>query len=388
MDSKGDVKHFFGVRFAWHVPESCCCSSVSQLRLQGISANGSACSRGQKIVVLWIPKVTWSIFSACVLLGMCPNPAAVRVFRNSASKGFISANGFACSRGQKIVVLWIPKVTWSTFSACVLLGMCPNPAAVRVFRNMPLQGISANGSACSRGQKIVVLWIPKVTWSTFSACVLLGMCPNPAAVRVFRNCASKGFLLMVVLARKDKRLLFLPESCCCSSVSQLRLQGISANGSACSRGQKIVVLWIPKVTWSIFSACVLLGMCPNPAAVRVFRNCANSQLRLQGISANGSACSRGQKIVVLWIPKVTWSTFSACVLLGMCPNPAAVRVFRNCASKGFLLMVLLAREDKRLLFYGFQRWREAFFRRAFCLACARILLLFECFATAPPRDFC
>ena len=165
MNSKGDVKHFFGVRFAWHVPESCCCSSVSQLRLQGISANGSA---------------------------------------------------------------------------------------------------------CSRGQKIVVLWIPKVTWSTFSACVLLGMCPNPAAVRVFRNCASKGFLLMVVLAREDKRLLFLLESCCCSSVSQLRLQGISANGSACSRGQKIVVLWIPKVTWSTFSACVLLGMCPNPAAVECF----------------------------------------------------------------------------------------------------------------------
>ena len=244
MDSKGDVKHFFGVRFAWHVPESCCCSSVSQLRLQGISANGSA---------------------------------------------------------------------------------------------------------CSRGQKIVVLWIPKVTWSTFSACVLLGMCPNPAAVRVFRNCASKGFLLMVLLAREDKDCCFMdskgdvkhffgvrfawhvPESCCCSSVSQLRLQGISANGSACSRGQKIVVLWIPRWREALFSACVLLGMCPNPAAVRVFR---------------------------------------------------------NCASKGFLLMVLLAREDKRLLFYGFQRWREAFFRRAFCLACARILLLFECFATAPPRDFC
>ena len=81
------------------------------------------------------------------------------------------------------------------------------------------------------------------------ACVLLGMCPNPAAVRLFRNCASKGFLLMVLLAREDKRLLFccfmdskgdvkhffgvrfawhVPESCCCSSVSQLRLQGISA----------------------------------------------------------------------------------------------------------------------------------------------------------------
>ena len=291
MDSKGDVKHFFGVRFAWHVPESCCCSSVSQLRLQGISANGSACSRGQKIVVLWLPKVTWSTFSACVLLGMCPNPAAVRVFRNCASKGFL---------------------------LMVLLA---------------------------REDKRL-------------------LCPNPAAVRVFRNCASKGFLLMVVLAREDKRLLFLPESCCCSSVSQLRLQGISANGSACSRGQKIVVLWIPKVTWSIFSACVLLGMCPNPAAVRVFRNCA----------------SKGFLLMVCLLERTKDCCF--------CPNPAAVRVFRNCASKGFLLMVLLAREDKRLLFYGFQRWREAFFRRAFCLACARILRLFECFATAPPRDFC
>ena len=39
------------------------------------------------------------------------------------------------------------------------------------------------------------------------------MCPNPAAVRLFRNCASKGFLLMVLLAREDKRLLF----CCLSS---------------------------------------------------------------------------------------------------------------------------------------------------------------------------
>ena len=124
MDSKGDVKHFFGVRFAWHVPESCCCSSVSQLRLQGISCNGSACSRGQKIVVLWIPKVTWSTVSQLRLQG-------------------ISCNGSACSRGQKIVVLWIPKVTWSTFSACVLLGMCPNPAAVRVFRNCASKGLSS-----------------------------------------------------------------------------------------------------------------------------------------------------------------------------------------------------------------------------------------------------
>ena len=57
----------------------------------------------------------------------------------------------------------------------------------------------------------------------------------------------------------------------------------------------------------------------------------------------------------------------------MCTNPAAVRVFRNCGQK--------------IVFYGFQRSREALFRRAFCLACARILLLFECFGTAGKRLF-
>ncbi len=36
MDSKGDVKHFFGARFAWLGHESCCCSRVSKAQLQGI----------------------------------------------------------------------------------------------------------------------------------------------------------------------------------------------------------------------------------------------------------------------------------------------------------------------------------------------------------------
>ena len=53
----------------------------------------------------------------------------------------------------------------------------------------------------------------------------------------------------------------------------------------------------------------------------------------------------------------------------MCAN----RVFRNCGQK--------------IVFYGFQRSREALFRRAFCFVCARILLLFECFGTADKRLF-
>ena len=141
MDSKGDVKHFFGVRFAWHVPESCCCSSVSQLRLQGISANGFACSRGQKIVVLWIPKVTWSTFSACVLLGMCPNPAAVRVFRNCASKGFLlmvllEKNIWEKIQGSETILslsaymMMIPFPTLMT----LVLSIHPSPSSHAIVR--------------------------------------------------------------------------------------------------------------------------------------------------------------------------------------------------------------------------------------------------------------
>ena len=37
MDSKGDVKHFVGPGFAWHGPESCCCSAVSEPASKGLA---------------------------------------------------------------------------------------------------------------------------------------------------------------------------------------------------------------------------------------------------------------------------------------------------------------------------------------------------------------
>ena len=37
MDSKGNVRHFFGVRFAWHGLESCCCSGVSEPASKGLA---------------------------------------------------------------------------------------------------------------------------------------------------------------------------------------------------------------------------------------------------------------------------------------------------------------------------------------------------------------
>ena len=130
-------------------------------------------------------------------------------------------------------------------------------------------------------------------------------------------------------------------------------------------------------------ACVLLGMCPNPAAVRMFRNCASKGFLLMVLLAR-----EDKRLLFYGFQRWREALFRRAFCLACARILLLFECFATCASKGFLLMVLLAREDKRLLFYGFQRWREALFRRAFCLACARILLLFECFATAPPRDFC
>ena len=47
MDSKGNVRHFFGVLFAWHGLESCCCSRD----LEGVSSNGFGAVR---IAILYI----------------------------------------------------------------------------------------------------------------------------------------------------------------------------------------------------------------------------------------------------------------------------------------------------------------------------------------------
>ena len=71
---------------AWHG-----LSILSDLRLQGSCANGLGTSLAPRVPdkradFLWVPKVTGSILSGCVLLGMGSNPAAVRVFRNR-SKG-------------------------------------------------------------------------------------------------------------------------------------------------------------------------------------------------------------------------------------------------------------------------------------------------------------
>ena len=85
--------------------------------------------------------------------------------------------------------------------------------------------------------------------------------------------------------------------------------------------------------------------------------------------------------------------FLACVLHALGSNPAGVRVFRNCASKGHLPMVLLAGEESHGRYHCSFLWIPKvtfgeFFWLVFCMPWARILLVFECFGTVPPRDIC
>ena len=79
MDSKGNVRHFFGVLFAWRGFEFCCCSSVSEAFRERLLCTSLMDSKGNV-----------RHFSLCFLRGVGSNPAAVRVFRRRSAKGFRS----------------------------------------------------------------------------------------------------------------------------------------------------------------------------------------------------------------------------------------------------------------------------------------------------------
>ena len=132
-------------RFAWHGLESCCCSSVSEPASKGLAPMVSepASHRGCQTKELFFMgskgdgkhfvglRFAWHMGS---------NPAAVRVFRNRSPRDlrqwFRNQPRTEGAR-QKNCFLWVPKVTGSILSGRVLLGMGSNPVAVRVFRNRP-----------------------------------------------------------------------------------------------------------------------------------------------------------------------------------------------------------------------------------------------------------
>ena len=139
---------------------------------------------------------------------------------------------------------------------------------------------------------------------------------------------------------------------------------------------------MPKVTGHILSDCILPCCCSSlshcPAAVQVFR--MGKALFFMGSKGDvkeffGMGVSEPDQssVCFLWVPKVTWKSFLACVLRGVCSHPAGVRVFRNrtCWCSG------VSEPDQSIVFYGFQRWRERVFWHAFCLACPASVRVFR-----------
>ena len=311
------------------------------------------CGTGPKHCFLWVPKVTWGILSACFLLGMGSTHAGVRLFRNRSFVfyGFQRWREAFCLRvfclawARILLVLRSFRIwRWRDFeqpsfgihvSNGFLLGRGSTAAGVRVFRNRSFvfyrfqrwrEAFCLRVFCLAWARILLVFWSFRIwCWRDFEQRI--------HGVRVFRNRSKAlffSFFYFIFLA--DYRFQRWREAFC-QRVFCLAWARILLAFGCCGTGPKHCFLW----------ARILLAF---------------------------GCCGAGPKHCFLWVPKVTWGILSACFLLGMGSTHAGVRLFRN----------------RSFVFYGFQRWREAFCLRVFCLAWARILLVFRSFRIWRWRD--
>ena len=153
------------------------------------------------------------------------------------------------------------RVLWSRTKALFFLGSKSHLHEAFFRRFFAWHGLDS----CWRSvvtvsePKLCFLWVPKVTWSILFACFLLGMGSNLAGVSVFSNLTLTRLWAAIVRNPRWHRL----DCCWRSGVSEPKL---------------CFFLWVPKVTWSILSACFLLGMGSNLAGVSVFSNLTLTRL--------------------------------------------------------------------------------------------------------------
>ena len=249
------------------------------------------------------------------------NPAAVR-FCESVSD---PASQRECRPWARILLLFECFAWAPPRPPCVAL-LVSDPASERGCRPQELflsgPKVSDPASQRERRPQALFLWVPKVTGSILSGCILLG----PAAVRVFR-----------IFCLAWARILLLFE-CFAWARPRPPCVALLVSDPASERGCRPQELFLsgPKVTGSILSDCILLGMGSNPAWHGLDSCCCSSVSHglLHGTPAlrywfRTQPRSEGADLKnCFWIPKVTGSILSHCILLGMGSNPAAVRVFR------------------------------------------------------------
>ena len=207
MDSKGNVRHFFGVRFAWHGLESCCCSGVSEPASKGLAPMVSELRsqlgcRTKALVFMGSkgngkhfvePGFAWhglSILSDLRLQGTCANGFGTSLALRVPDKRTVF---YGFQRWREAFCRAAFCLAWARI--LLLFGCCGTglqrtcSKATRVFPRKAIcrDDVGATSDLAISAREICFLWIPKVTWSSFSVCVLLGMGSNPAAVRAFRN---------------------------------------------------------------------------------------------------------------------------------------------------------------------------------------------------------
>ena len=219
-------------------------------------------------------------------------------------------------------------------------------------------------------------------WGILSACFLLGMGSTHAGVRLFRN---RSFVFYGFQRWRESFCLRV----FCLAWARICLRVFCLAWARILLVFRSFRIWrwrdFERPSFGIHVAYGFsLGRGSTAAGVRVFRN-----------------RSFVFYYCFLWVPKVTWSILSACFLLGMGSNLAGVSVFSNLTLTR--LCAAIVRNPRFERFFAWQRldccWRsdvsepklcflcEAFCLRVFCLAWARILLVFWSFRLWRWRDF-
>ena len=343
----------------------------------------------------------------------------------------------------KLCFLWVPKVTWSILSACFLRGMGSNLAGVSVFSNLTLTGLWA---AIVRNPRRSGVPEPDQSFVFQFFFIFLAdyrfqrwreafcqrvFCLAWARILLAFGCCGTGPKHCFLWAR-----ILLAFGCCGAGPIALFFMGSKSHVrhsfgvffawhglDSCWRSvvsePKLCFLWVPKVTWSILFACFLLGMGSNLAGVSVFSNLTLTRLwaaivrnprferffawqRLafgcfgtEALFFMGSKGDVKHSVCVFF----AWHGLESCWCFGLFESDADETLSSvpacgyMCVSNGFLLgrgstaAGVRVFRNRSFVFYGFQRWREAFCLRVFCVAWARILLVFRSFRIWRWRDF-
>ena len=393
MGLKGDVKHSVCVFFAWHGLESCWCFGLFESDADETFSSHRSESTFRTVFRLAEARLllafgcfgTEALFvfygfqrwreAFCLRVFCLAWARILLVFRSfriwrwrdfdQPSFGIHVSNGFLLGRGSTAAgvrvfrFLWVPKVTWSILSACFLLGMGSNLAGVSVFSNLTLTRLWAaivrNPRSC--------LWL-YVRFERFFAWQRLDCCWR-SGVSFFMG--SKGDV-------KHSVCVFFAwhglESCWCFGLFES-----DADETFSSHRSESTF----RTVFCLAEARLLLAFgCFGTEALFVFYGFQ----RWREAFCLRVFCLAWARILLVFRSFRIWRwrdfeqpSFGIHVsngfLLGRGSTAAGVRVFRN----------------RSFVFYGFQRWREAFCLRVFCLAWARILLVFRSFRIWRWRDF-